>query len=69
LSGTRFNPAVNEIHLQPRAEGGAREGAVHNRSEAGPTHLPCNISERTLRVTGAAKRCPVAPFCYARPNQ
>jgi hypothetical protein len=52
LSGTRFNPAVNGIHLQPRVDGKAREGAVDRRSKAGPTHLPCNPLElRTLGVT------------------
>jgi len=33
LSGTRPNPAVNEIHPQPRVEGRAREGAVDRRSK------------------------------------
>ena len=48
-SGTRSNPAVNEIHPQPRADGRAREGAVDRRSKAGPTHLPCNpLESRTL---------------------
>ena len=53
LSGTRSNPAVNEIHLQTRAEGRAREGAVDRRRKAGPTHLPCNLLESRTRKSAA----------------
>jgi len=55
LSGTRSNPVVNEIHLQPRVDGKAREGAVDRRSKAGPTHLPCNPLE--LRTPGFTCGC------------
>ena len=66
LSGTRSNPALNEIHPRPRAEGRAREGAVDRRSKAGLTHLPCNLLElRTTKLTGTngaqrnCRRCSV----------
>jgi len=40
LSGTRSNPAVNEIHPRPRAEGRAREGTEYRRSKQ--TSLICH---------------------------
>ena len=56
LSGIGSNPAVNEIHLQPRAERRAREGAVDRRSKASLTHLPCNpLEQRTTSMNRFVK--------------
>ncbi len=63
LSGTRSNPAVNEIHPRPRAEGRARESAVDRRSKAALTHLPCNPLElRMLHISGSKKQSEAALF-------
>jgi len=62
LSGTRSNPAVNEIHPRLRVDGKAREDIVDRRSTAGPTHLPCNpLEQRTLASSAKATGAALAP--------
>jgi hypothetical protein len=67
LSGTRSNPAVNEIHPRAEVDRKIREGIVNGRSKAGSTHLPYNPPElRTVGIRrGGFLPSPLMPWLCA----